>query len=395
MSNPNWYLGRTSRFFYGAEATYGAAPSFSGTSAMRISKAQLTFDPHKYAPSAQRYTDPSQRALLLRRFDAKFQIDALWYPSGTLNTVGETDTWLQNALGGGAPANIVLSTTFTGVPTVTGGPVSSATGLAIGQMVQITHSGVVYAAMLTNIVSLTLTWAPALPVAPVAGDACKGAVTYSLATAVPKSIDCAAYPHAPSASTPARELLGCVPEKLVIGLDSNSEPTFQISGPAQQFAGSSPNYTPQSEPGSWTTVGSESQIPSGLQAMFNYNGTIYQVTKIEHTLVNNMAQQNNALGTAEATAFYRNKKRAWTIKATAMVSDDKTLWTPSLTAAQTAVPTMLQIGTVSGYIWAIYNPAIIVMAPPTIPDTDESQSWDFMMTALSVSGNDEAAIGMM
>lgn len=399
MAPPNWYLGRTSRCFVGAGgnglSTYGAAAVLAGTNAMRVTKVGITFDPHKYALSAQRYTDPSQRALLLRRFDAKFQVDALWYPSGVLNTVPESDTWLQNALGAGAPVNIVLATVFTGVPTTTGGSVSSATGLAIGQFVQITTGGKVYAAMLTNVATLALTWAPALPVAPTAGDACKGAITYKLATALPADIDLAAYPHAPSSGTPARELLGCVPDKLVIGIDSNGEPTFQISGPAQTLAGSSPNYTPQSEPGSWVTVGSESQIPSGMQTTFNYNGTIYQVTKIEETIENGMKQQNVAMGTNMATAMFRAKKRAWTMKATAMVSDDKTLWTPSVTAAQTAVPCLLQIGTVSGYIHAIYHPAVMVMAPPTIADSDEDQTWDFMLTAEGVNGNDEGAIGCL
>lgn len=401
MAQPNWYLGRTSRYFVAAGgnglSTYGTAGVFSATSAMRIAKAMLSFDPHKYTPSPQRFTHPSQVSELLRRYEAKFQVDALWYPSGTLNTVPESDTWLQNVLGGGAATNITLATTFSGSPTTTTGTVASATGLTANQFVQIhvASNSTTYTRFLTNVAGATLTWSPALPVAPVASDTLAGGVTYSLATALPHDLDMASYPHAPASSTPARELLGCVPDKLLIGLDSNSEPTIQLSGPAQMYAGSSPNWTPQSEPGTWTTVGAEASIPSGLTSTFTYNGTVYQITKLEFTIENNMAQQNNASGTQFATAMYRNKKRVVTLKATAMVSDDKTLWTPSLTASQTAVPVLLQIGNVSGYIWGIYLPLALITTPATIPDTDESQSWDFMLTALGNAGNDEIYLGQV
>jgi hypothetical protein len=109
----------------------------------------------------------------------------------------------------------------------------------------------------------TLTWEPPLPATCAVSDTVKGCVGYALGTALPKSLDIAHYPQAPSASTPAREMLGCVIDKLSFMFDGNLEPMIQVSGPAQGFAGSSPNFTPQAQPGGFTTVGAENAIPSG------------------------------------------------------------------------------------------------------------------------------------
>lgn len=396
MAEPNWYVGRQSRFYYGAETGgYAVAPSFSGSSAMRIQKAMLAFDNHKYRKSPVRFTDPGLRALFLGRYDSKFQVDALMFPSGTLNTLPEADGFFKNGFGGSIQ-NITLATSFTGGgETTTTGTVASATGLAAGQFIRITTAGVTYARRLTVVAGAALTWEPALPVTPADADLVKGCITYPLGTALQYSLDCASYPHAPSASTPAREMLGCVVDKIVITLTGNDEPQISFSGPAQGLAGSTPNWTPQSEPGSWTTVGAEASIPTGTISTFQYGATVYQITKIQIEIVNSMKLHNVALGSASALGFERTGQRMVTVKATAMVSDDKTLWTPSVTAAQAVSAGILQIGNTGGYIWAMEFPSLMITAPPVIPDTDAEQTWDFQMQALAVNGNDECYFGMM
>jgi hypothetical protein len=148
-----------------------------------------------------------------------------------------------------------------------------------------------------------VTWAPALPATCAVGDTVKGCVGYPLGTALPKSLDIAHYPQAPSASTPAREMLGCVIDKLSFMFDSNLEPMIQFSGPAQGFAGSSPNFTPQAQPGGFTTVGAENAIPSGLTGYFQLGATLYQIEKMQIDIVNAMELQNTALGTSKAAAY--------------------------------------------------------------------------------------------
>jgi hypothetical protein len=266
----NWYLGRTGQLYIGEEATYGTAPTLLAANAFRHLSQKLSFDPRQLAKSPERHTDPSQRVLLTRRQKASVDVKAQLYPSGTLNTLPECDLVLKNALGNVA-TNITLATTFSGSPTTTGGTIASATGLAVGQPVQINiasgpNAGT-YLRWLTT-AGTSPVWAPALPAAPVSGDTLKGCVGYALGTAIPKSLDIAHYPQAPSASTPAREMLGCVIDKLSFMFDSNLEPMLQFSGPAQGLAGSSPNFSAQAQPGGFTTVGAENAIPSGLLGYF-------------------------------------------------------------------------------------------------------------------------------
>lgn len=389
MSNPNWYLGRTGQLYIGEEATYAVAPTLLATMAFRHLSQKLSFDPRQLAKSPERHLDPSQRVLLTRRQKGSFDVKGQWYPSGTLNTLPESDLVLKNALGAAA-SNITLSTTFSGTPTTTGGTIASGTGLAIGQPVQIAIAAGsapgVYIRWLTA-AGTTPAWLPALPAAPAAGDTLKGCVGYTLGTAIPKSLDIAHYPQAPSASTPAREMLGCVIDKLSLMFDGNLEPMIQFSGPAQGFAGVFGTWTPQSQPVGFTTVGAENAIPSGLTGYFQLGATLYQIEKMQIDIVNTMDLQNTALGTNKAGAFFRKGKRFVTVKIDAKVSDDLTLWTPSLAASSNAC--MLQIGSLSTKMFGVYMPNLILSAPPDIGDADETNNWSFVGEAMSTVGNDE------
>lgn len=390
----SWYVSRTAQMYVKDEASYGTAPTFAATDAVRhLAGTKLSFNPRNPAKSPERHTHPSSLVLLTRRQSADWALKAQMYPSGTLNTAPELAALLK-ATFGAAPQNITLSTTFSGTPTTTGGTIASATGLVAGQMVQITiaagASAGVYLRRLTT-ASTSAVWSPALPAAPVSGDTLKGIVTWTLSTAIDKSLDIAHYPQAPAASTPAREMLGCVVEQCVIDLDSNLEPMVTFSGPAQGFAGSSPNFSPQSQPGAFTTVGAESGIPSGLTGYFYLGGTLYQIEKFQLTIKNNMELQNTALGTSKASAYFRKGKREVTAKISAKVSDDTTLWTPSLATSSNEV--FIQIGNASSKIWAIALPYFVLTDNPDIPDGgDETQGWDFNGTALGSAGNDEVIL---
>lgn len=391
---PNWYVSRTSQLYVKDEASYGTAPVLAATDAVRhLAGTKLSFNPRNPAKSPERHTHPSQLVLLTRRQSADWAIKAQMYPSGTLNTAPELAALLK-ATFGAAPQNITLSTTFSGTPTTTGGTIASATGLVAGQMVQITiaagaNAGV-YLRRLTT-AGTSPVWSPALPAAPLSGDALKGVITWTPSTAIDKSLDISHYPQAPAASVPSREMLGCVVEQMVIDLDSNLEPMITFSGPAQGFAGTSPNFTPQAQPGGFTTVGAESGIPSGLTGYFYLGGVLYQIEKLQLTFKNGMDLQNTALGTAKAGAYFRKGKREVTVKIDAKVSDDTTLWTPSLATSSNEL--FVQLGNASAKIWAIALPALVLTDNPEIPDGgDETQQWSFQGTALGTSGNDEVLL---
>src|SRR5581483_3916576 len=333
---------------------------------------------------------PSQRVMLVGRQKASFDVKAQLYPSGTLNTLPEADLVLKNALGNAA-TNVTLSTTVSSGASATGAVVASATGLAVGQPIQIGVLGGsapgTYLRWLTGVSGTTLTWAPALPATCAASDTVKGTIGYALGTTLPKSLDIAHYPQAPSASTPAREMLGCAIDKISFMFDSNLEPMIQFSGPAQGFAGTFGTWTPQAQPGGFTTVGAENAIPSGLTGYFQLGSTLYEIEKMQIDVVNGEELQNTALGTNKAKAMFRKGKRAVTVKINAKVSDDLTLWTPSLAASINAA--MLQIGTSATKIWGFYLPNLQIMAPPDIGDADETNNWDFNAVALASAGNDE------
>jgi hypothetical protein len=390
---PNWYIGRTGQLYVAEETTYGTAPTLVATNALRHLSQKLSFDPRQLAKSPERHTHPSQLVLLTRRQKASFDVKAQLYPSGVLNTLPEADLVLKNAIGNAA-TNVTLSTTFSGSPTTTTGTVASATGLQKGMPIQISiaaggNAGV-YVRWLSQSYtngSTSLVWEPALPGAPASGDACKGTVGYAPGTAIPKSLDVAHYPQVPAASTPAREMLGCVIDKLSLMFDGSLEPMIQFSGPAQGLAGSSPNFTPQAQPGGFTTVGAENAIPSGLTGYFQLGTTLYEIEKMQIDIVNAMDLHNTALGTSKPNAYFRKGKRMVTVKIDAKVSDDLTLWTPANAASSNGC--MIQIGTSSGKMWAVYMPFLVITDQPEVGDNEETNNWSFSGQALGSLGNDE------
>lgn len=388
---PNWGLGRTGQIYVGEEATYGTAPTFAATNALRHLNINLHWDPKALAKSPERHTHPSQVVLLTRRAQASFDIKGQLYPSGTINTLPEADLILKNALGV-AGSSVVLATTVASAPTTTGATLTSGTGLVVKQPIQINiaagaNAGT-YVRFLASVAGAVVTWVPALPGAPAVADTVKSGVLYTMGTALPKSLDVAHYPQAPAASAPTREQLGCVCDKLSLMFDSNTEPMFQVTGPAQGFKAS-----PQAQPGGFTTVGAEGAIPSGLTGSFYYNGTIYQIEKMQIDIVNAMDLQNTALGTSLPVGYFRKGKRAVSVKFDAKVSDDLTAWTPAL--ASSANPAFLQIGSAGGSIWGFYLPNVTLNVPDQ-PDNDETNNWGYVGQATaSVAGNDEFYIGQV
>lgn len=393
MAIPVWYQARTGVVYVGEESAYGTVPTLASTDAVRHTSQKLTMS-HSPRPSPERHGTPDQRTLFFGRKAADGDLKALMYPSGTLNTLPELKTLLKNSFA--APTNITLSTTVASGAATTGAVVASATGLAVGQPVQITMLGGsnpgVYVRWLTSVAGTTLVWAPALPFTCAASDLVKGCAGWAFETALAKSLTVAHYPQAPSASTPARELNGWVLNKMSIMFDANLEPVIQFSGPGQKFAGTLGSYTPQAKPAAFTTVGAEASIPSGLVGYFQHGAILYQIEKMQVDIDLSMDQQNTAFGTSYATGMFRRGKRSVTVKIDAKVADDLTLWTPALAMSSNAC--MLQIGATSGYIWGVYMPALVFTEIPDIGDDDETNNFSFAGEALATSGNDNLFLAM-
>ena len=377
---PNVYqIGRTGQCYSKAESTYGTAPSFAATDAIRHLMVKLESNPRNRVNAPDRYLHPSLLTRRTRRATATWEMGGILFPSGTLNTAPDHDDILQAALG--TFDSTVLATTFSGTPTTTGGTVASATGLAAGKAVRITIAAGgpnTYVRWLTSgTAGSNLVWAPALPTAPAAGDALTGCITYSLATSLPNALTIAHYLQSFSF-----ESHGCVADLLKLTFDANDEPRFDVSGPAAERIRNA-----QAQPGAFTTVGTAP--PSGLALTLRVGAAAFEILKLECDITNGMMLDNVAAGTSKAQNFYRDKQRAVALQVDAMYSSDVTLL--GAAEATTDQALLAQCGSVAGNIIAMYCPAV-EFEVPTDPDVDGTMTLSFKGVAKGVSGNDEFSL---
>src|ERR1700754_4099760 len=114
---PNYQLGRTGQVFVAKETTYGTAPGFAATDAIRHLAVKLGRKKNR-VDAPDRHTHPSQVYRRDRRESFEWSMGGILFPSGTLGTVPDMDPILECGLG--AVRNVTLSTTVASGPTVTG-----------------------------------------------------------------------------------------------------------------------------------------------------------------------------------------------------------------------------------------------------------------------------------
>jgi len=363
-------LGRTGRVYVKKESAYAdTGVTFSATDALRHVELGMEFQPFNRVPSPEK----TSAAGLATRFDRRLSaalgsLNAVIRPSGTLNTLPEADEIFECAFG--AKTNVTLATTFSGTPTTTTGTVASAGTLAVGDGVLITRNSVKYVRVLTVVAGADLTWAPALPTAPTAGESLKGAVTYKCTTNLALSLAIAHY-----LANFKRLLLGVGADDLNMIFDANEEPRFELSGPAATQL--SPTGVP-ADPGTFTTVGTV--VPSGMVGELLVNDTAYKFKHYEASLKNTLAVRNQEYGQAVATEVYRNGKREVMISFEAFVENQATLH--DVAYAGTPVSILKQTGRTEGSIIACWSPKVDFDVPET-DDPDEAVSWAFEGTALA------------
>lgn len=377
---PNTYqIGRVGRIYAAKEAQYGTAPVFAATDAVRALATRLAYNPRNRVDSPERWAHPSLLQKFTRKTTAEFSVGGLFYPSGVLNTEPDHGDFLE--CGFGTKTNTTLATDVSAAPTATGATVTDAAGLAAGQGVLVSiaagPSAGKYVRMLTSVVGNVLEWAPALPAAPVIGDAVKGCLTYSLATELPSSMAIARY-----LTSVNYEIHGGVVDQLKFTIDANDEIRWEASGPAQERI-----KPAQAEPGAFTTVGTI--VPSGLQATLRVGASAYEMLKLEITLSNAMDVDNFPAGISKAQGFFRRGKRSVKPVINAMFSNDLTL----LDAGENTTDQVLlaQSGQTEGSIVAFYAPAVEFDVPDD-PDSDETMELASSGTAKGVNGNDELAL---
>lgn len=372
--------GRLGKLYGMAESTYGTAPSIGSANAIRHLEFTLTDQPYNRVDSRERSAASSLLKRFARREAAEWNLaEAYMYPSGTIGTAPELSPILKNGMG--VEVLGTGNTTLTAGATTTGGTLTSATGFAIGQFVLITVGTTKYVRKVTNLVTTTITWAPALPSAPATSAPIKSGVAYNLATDIPASVFFAKYLN----DSFSEFCYGAVVNTMKLMFDANDEVRFAASGPCQKVRTSGGPAIP----GGFTTVGGDP--PSGLTGSLFIGGTQFEFIKAEIEIQNNARLVGgDSFGAVLPTGFARNQRRRVTINLEAELDDVANLL--AKTEAGTFTDVLIQCGTTEGAVWAAYLPSVD-FARPEIPDADEYLVTPYSGVAMGSAGNDEISIG--
>lgn len=381
-------IGRKGRLYLVKEDDYGFEQCLASGNACRRIESQFGFNPHNRVTSPEKKRSPGP----VNRFDRKKTAElstfvALLRPSGTLNTLPEIDPILEAAFGD--VTNVTLATTVevSPTPTSTTATVASAGTLAAGDAVLIWITGQddsPFVRILTDVTGAALTWAPALRVAPSAGDDIKGGITYKLTTDLAISL-CMAHYIPPNYK---RELLGVGINELALAFDANEEVRVTASGPAKEQRRS----TVQDEPAEFTVAGDNP--PSGLIGEILADGAAFKIKSSEITISNGLIVRNQEYGVNGGTEIYRQGRREIKFGMETFAEDEDAVY--ALAEAGTNVSLLKQTGHTEGNIVAVYAPIVEFMVPET-DDPEEEVSWSFEGLALESADdeNDELTLAVM
>ncbi len=386
-------LGRLGRLYAGLHSSYGDAPSPASTDALRHIMFLASGDPTNRRNSPEKQASPFHHVRFDGRVGASLrQLTSLLRPSGTLNTLPEASEIFEHVFG--SKTNVTLSTTVASSPTTTGATLTSATGLAVNDMLLITcQDGVKRARRITAVNTGTgvTVWAPALPDAPATGAAVKAGVTYKVTAANATALWFAHYALKTDNSTAglARLLDGFAAERFSLSLDATDEAQFTISGPARQLitGGSVP-----SKPAAFTSVGGNPA--PGWQTELYIGSSLQKFLKASIEISTGMRLRNNEAGggsSNKATEAYRATRMEISVGLDARVEDETIIYDNA--EAGTNVSTFLQLGFTEGKVWAIAMPQVEYKVPDT-GDEDEETNWPFRGMALGSSDTAIDAIFM-
>lgn len=374
--------GRKGQLYVNTESAFGTPAAWAATDALRHVNFKPTRNPFNRVNSPEKKQSPGTAVRFDRRETAAWSVEALLRPSGTLNTLPEADDILKAAFG--SVINVTLSTTVSAAPapTTTGCTVVSAVGLASGQWISVVVGAVKYVRVLTDVSTLALTWAPALPSAPSSGAALKGCITYKLTTDL--AISLALSHYLSSDTTHSKLVTGAVVDRFALAFAQNDEPKMTASGPAKTLT------TPAgAKPAAFTTVGGNP--PSGLVGNLYIGSAAYKFIKLDLEIQNGLKLRDDTYGENLPTEILPRGRRVITLGLDARVGDEAVIYDNAESGA--AVTVLKQTGLTEGNIIGIYAPRVQFDVPDQ-DDPDEVPTWPFKGVCLeSADGaNDELVV---
>ena len=357
---------RQGQVFVTNESTYGTAIEQAATDAVRHTEFSASGSPFNRVNSPEKKQSPGVVYRFDRRGTASWSLKALLRPSGTLNTLPEANKLLK--AGFGAESNITLPTTVSAspAPTTTTATVASAVGLVKGQAILITVAGIKYMRFLTNIATAALTWAPALPGAPVTGAAVKGCITYGVTSALLLPLSIAHYTGADA--TLSRIVKGAVVDTLGLTFGHNGEPIVTFAGPAKSVTTPAPT-----KPAAFTSVGTQNP-PSGLTGGLYVGAALYRFEDLDIQIANGLELDMDNYGSDAAYGILPRHTQAITLGLKAKALDEAVIYDNAESGTPVAI--MKQTGFTEGNIVGIYAP-LVDFEVPDRDDGDPIPRWDF------------------
>ena len=387
-------VGRQGRLYAKKESSYGTDPTLAAGNVVRHIDNGFTWDPKARVNSPEKKATPGPFNRFDRKQSAAMDLrSALLRPSGTLNTLGECDPYLE--AGFGAVTNRTNSSTVQASPaptasvfTIAAGDVATA-GYVVGDAVLVTVTGESgpFVRWISAIATDALTVEPDLPAAPTAGDAVKGCITYKLTTDLAISLYLGHFHNSDSLDRACR---GAGVDALGLKFDQNVEAMFSASGPAMDVLTKGETGMP-TDPATITTVGN--QPPSGLTGNLFVNDAVYLFKKIDFSLANGLAVRNTEYGVNAASELYRAGARVVGVSLDAWAETEATL--ANLAEAGTYAQILKQTGFTEGNIIGVYCPRVD-FTPQTQDDPQSEVSWAFsgVATESALDQGDEISLAL-
>lgn len=345
------------------ESSYGTLATPASTDAIRHLTLTIAAKNNREVNPTKRGT-PDYTSSLPRRKTATWSLGtALWEPSGTLGTPGYFGAMLKAAFGGSTTPALDTTVAVSPSATSTGCTLTSATGLAVGDLGVFTVGSAKEITRVKSIASAAITY-DALSAAPATPGGFLSGVNYKLASNLSESLSIFLF-HTGGSFKQA--ISGAMVNRIRVMFDGTKEVQIEMSG-----FGKAVVRTGFSAPANHTTVGDPA---SGMVGTFYVDGTATLIQTAAFTIENNVGPRNTELGTATASGFFRENRRRVNVEVGVYLEDDTIISTAEAIGQDVL---RLLVGDTEGAMVAAVAPKV-EWEIPDIPSSDGPKT-------ISVSG---------
>jgi hypothetical protein len=370
------------------ETAYGVMPAdtLSATDGIRHLELSLSSKKNR-EPSPEKRGTPDEAQSLPRRQSQNWNLSSImWEPSGTPGTPSNVAKFLKAGLGGQTQPALVTTVAAAPAPTATGCDLTSAAGLAVGDLIVFNvGTGVAARREVTRIKTLasaSITY-DALSAAPEVPGAAVSGVNYQLANNITQSLAIYKYYNAGGFKQSAQ---GCVVDQIQISFDGTKEVGLAIQGPAGRWNDATFG-TVQAKPGSHTTIGAP---VGGLTGNLYLDGNAFLVIAAQVTINNALDLRNKELGTMWASGIAgRTAMRKIGVSVTFYLEDTRLIdWANNVTKGTVR----LVVGNVNGSMVACVLPAV-EFEIPDVGNEIAPKELTIEGVAYATNGNDQVFLG--